>query len=412
LYANCNDVAHLGKIDPNVAIPPLKYFPRFSYRSHSRFFDGAILSIHNYWNRISTMNMAIQNIDETKLNDFLMKVVGDLAACSAGFMTNIGHKLGLYKAMAGAGYLSSAQVAKLAGCAERYTREWLNSQAAGGYVEYRAADETYRLPPEQALVLSNENGPCFFPPALEVSASMWFDEARIMNAVRTGQGIAWGDHNGRLFCGVAAFFRSGYAANLVANWLPALDGRVEKLQAGATVADVGCGYGHSTIMMAEAFPNSRFYGYDSHEASIVAARKNASDAGVADRVSFHVAKIKEIPNEKFDLVCFFDCLHDLGDPVGAVRHVASVLADDGSIMLVEPAAQDAVEDNLNPVGRIYYSASTALCCAHSLSEEVGLALGAQAGKRRLADVFHQAGLDQLRLAVSTPFNMIFEARKR
>jgi SAM-dependent methyltransferase len=214
-----------------------------------------------------------------------------------------------------------------------------------------------------------------------------------------------------LFCGVAAFFRSGYAANLVANWLPALDGVVEKLRAGATVADVGCGYGHSTILMAEAFPNSRFYGYDSHEDSIIAARENARVAGVADRVSFHVAKIKEMPDKKFDLVCFFDCLHDLGDPVGAVRHVAKVLLDDGSVMLVEPAAQDAVEDNLNPVGRIYYSASTALCCAHSLSEEVGLALGAQAGERRLAEIFQQAGLGELRLATSTPFNMIFEAKK-
>jgi SAM-dependent methyltransferase len=240
---------------------------------------------------------------------------------------------------------------------------------------------------------------------------MWCDEARIMDAVGKGDGIPWGEHNGRLFCGVAAFFRSGYAANLVANWLPALDGVVEKLRAGATVADVGCGYGHSTILMAEAFPNSRFYGYDSHEDSIIAARENARVAGVADRVSFHVAKIKEMPDKKFDLVCFFDCLHDLGDPVGAVRHVAKVLLDDGSVMLVEPAAQDAVEDNLNPVGRIYYSASTALCCAHSLSEEVGLALGAQAGERRLAEIFQQAGLGELRLATSTPFNMIFEAKK-
>jgi SAM-dependent methyltransferase len=357
------------------------------------------------------MNTVMQKIDETKLHEFLMKAVGDLGACAAGFMTNLGHKLGLYKAMAGAGHLSSTQVAQRAGCAERYTREWLNSQAAGGYVEYRAEDETYCLPPEQALVLADENGPCFFPPALEVAASMWFDEARIMDAVCKGDGIPWGEHNGRLFCGVAAFFRSGYAANLVANWLPALDGVVEKLRAGATVADVGCGYGHSTILMAEAFPNSRFYGYDSHEDSIIAARENARVAGVADRVSFHVAKIKEMPDKKFDLVCFFDCLHDLGDPVGAVRHVAKVLLDDGSVMLVEPAAQDAVEDNLNPVGRIYYSASTALCCAHSLSEEVGLALGAQAGERRLAEIFQQAGLGELRLATSTPFNMIFEAKK-
>jgi SAM-dependent methyltransferase len=357
------------------------------------------------------MNSAMTHLDETKLNSFLMQVMGDLAACSAGFMTNLGHKLGLYKAMAGAGHLSSAQVAERAGCAERYTREWLNSQAAGGYVEYRAEDATYRLPPEQALVLANENGPCFFPPALEVSASMWSDEARILDAIKHGKGIPWGEHDGRLFCGVAAFFRSGYAANLVSHWLPALDGVVSRLEEGAKVADVGCGYGHSTIIMAQAFPKSHFFGYDYHEESIVAARENAQAAGVADRVSFHVAGIKDMPNEQFDLVCFFDCLHDLGDPVGAARHVGSVLAKDGTVMLVEPYAGDAPEDNHNLVGRIFYSGSTALCCAHSLSEEVGLALGAQAGERRLAQVFRDAGFGHFLRATETPFNMIFEARK-
>lgn len=357
------------------------------------------------------MNSAAQQIDDSKLHTFLMQVVGDLAACSAGFMTNAGHKLGIYKAMTGAGHLSAQQVASRAGCAERYTREWLNSQAAGGYVEYRAEDDTYVLPAEQALVLANEDGPCFFPPALEVAASMWFDEARILDAIKTGKGIPWGEHSGRLYCGVAAFFRSGYSANLVPNWLPALDGVVDKLKAGAKVADVGCGYGHSTIIMAEAFPQAKFYGYDSHAGSIAAARENAIAAGVADRVSFHVANIKEMPDEQFDLVCFFDCLHDLGDPVGAARHVAKVLKDDGSVLLVEPNAGDKVENNLHPVGRIYYSASTALCCAHSLSEEVGLALGAQAGEKRLAAVFREAGFGHFRRATETPFNMIFEAKK-
>lgn len=358
------------------------------------------------------MNSAVQGIDETRLNSFLMKMVDDMAACSAGFMTNLGHKLGLYKAMAGAGHLSSAELATRAGCAERYTREWLNSQAAGGYVEYRPEDGKYYLPPEQALVLADESGPCFFPPALEVSASMWIDEARILDAVRTGAGIPWGEHDGRLFCGVAAFFRSGYAANLVQSWLPALDGVMEKLQAGATVADVGCGYGHSTILMAQAFPKSRFYGFDYHADSIAAAREHAAAAGFADRVTFEVAGIKNIPDKQYDLVCFFDCLHDLGDPVGAARHVGSVLAADGSVMLVEPAAGDKVEDNLNVIGRIYYSASTALCCAHSLSEEVGLALGAQAGEQRLAAVFREAGFAHFQLATQTPFNMIFQARKQ
>lgn len=350
-------------------------------------------------------------IDQEKLHAFLMQAMTDLAACSAGFMTNIGHKLGLYKAMAGAGYLTSEQVAKRAQCAERYTREWLNSQAAGGYIEYRPENKTYFLPPEQALVLANENGPCFFPPALEVSASMWFDEEKTLNAFRTGDGVPWGEHNGRLFCGVAAFFRSGYEANLVPNWLPAIDGASEKLAQGGKVADVGCGYGHSTIIMAKAFPNSRFYGYDYHPESIQAARKNALDAGVADRVEFHVADVKSIPNEQFDLICFFDCLHDLGDPVGAAAHASTVLADDGRVMLVEPFAGDAVEDNLNVVGRIFYSGSTTLCCAHSLSEDVGLALGAQAGERRLAEVFHDGGFKYFRRATETPFNLIFEAGK-
>ena len=261
-------------------------------------------------------------IDDEKLHAFLMQAMTDLAACSAGFMTNIGHKLGLYKAMADAGYLTSEQVAKRAQCAERYTREWLNSQAAGGYIEYRPEDKTSYLPPEQAVVLANENGPCFFPPALEVSATMWFDEEKTLKAFRTGDGVPWGEHNGRLFCGVAAFFRSGYEANLVPNWLPAIDGASEKLAEGGKVADVGCGYGHSTIIMAKAFPNSRFFGYDYHPESIQAARQNALDAGVADRVEFHVADVKSIPNEQFDLICFFDCLHDLGDPVGAAAHAS------------------------------------------------------------------------------------------
>ncbi|MDY6982103.1 MAG: methyltransferase domain-containing protein [Pseudomonadota bacterium] len=357
------------------------------------------------------MNSAVTQIDEDKLNSFLMQVATDLAACSAGFMTNIGHKLGLYKAMAGAGHLTSAEVAARAGTAERYTREWLNSQAAGGYVRYRPQDQTYVLPPEQALVLAAEDGPCFFPPALEVSASMWFDETRILDVFRSGKGFPWGEHHGRLFCGVAAFFRSGYTANLVPKWLPALDGVVERLRKGIKVADVGCGYGHSTIIMAQAFPNSRFYGYDNHAESIEAARRNAEAAGVADRVSFHAAGIKEMPNEQFDLVCFFDALHDMGDPVGAACHACNVLAKDGTVMLVEPFAHDSVEDNLNVVGRIYYSGSTTLCCAHSLSEEVGLALGAQAGEKRIAEVMREAGFSRFRRATETPFNLIFEARK-
>lgn len=352
-----------------------------------------------------------QAIDEAKLHGFLMQVMTDLAACSAGFMTNLGDKLGLYKAMAGAGHLSSTEVAKRAGCNERYTREWLNSQAAGGYVEYRAEDKTYYLPPEQALVLADDTGPCFFPPALSVSASMWFDEEKTLAAFRSGAGIPWGEHDGRLFCGVAAFFRSGYSAHLVQDWLPAIDGAVAKLNKGAKVADIGCGHGHSSIIMAQAFPNSTFYGYDYHPESIDAARRNARAAGVADRVIFEIADAKSIPDEQFDLICFFDCLHDLGDPVGAAARARNVLAEDGRVMLVEPFANDKVEDNLNIVGRIFYSGSTTLCCAHSLSEDVGLALGAQAGETKLAQVFRDAGFSELRRATETPFNLILEARK-
>lgn len=349
-------------------------------------------------------------IDEQKLHGFLHQIAGDLAACSAGFMTNLGHKLGLYRAMAGAGPITSQELAKRTQCHERYTREWLNSQAAGGYVEYLPATQQYYLPPEQALVLPDENGPCFFPPALEVSASMWFDEDKILHAFKNGAGIPWGAHNGRLFCGVAAFFRSGYAANLVQNWLPSLEGVCEKLQQGGKVADIGCGYGHSTLIMAKAFPNAKFYGFDTHEESIAAARANAEAEGLTNRVEFHVTSGKEVPDLQFDLVCFFDCLHDLGDPIGAAARARQILAQDGTLMLVEPFANDKVEGNLNPVGRIYYSASTALCCAHSLSEEVGLALGAQAGEQRLGAVLRDAGFKHVRRAAETPFNIILEAR--
>lgn len=350
-------------------------------------------------------------MDEGKLNGFLERVVGDLSAGYAGVMTTLGHKLGLYKAMAGRGPLSSHEVADKAGCAERYVREWLNSQAAGGYVVYHPASATYELPDEHAAVLADENHPAFFPPAWEVVASLWFDEDKALDAFATGKGIPWGDHHHRLFRGCAAFFRPGYQANLTSAWIPALDGAHERLSAGAKVADVGCGHGHSTVIMAEAYPRSSFWGFDSHPESIEAAGENATRAGVADRVTFEVAGAGGYPARGYDLVCFFDCLHDLGDPVGAARHAAEALADDGMVMLVEPFANDAVEENLNPIGRLYYAASTTLCCAHSLSEDVGLALGAQAGQGRLADVFAKAGFTSFRRATATPFNLVLEARR-
>ena len=348
-------------------------------------------------------------VNEQKLNEVVEKAISYLAAGYGGVMVALGDKLGLYRAMAGQGPLSSTEVAKLAGCAERYVREWLNSQAAAGYVVYHPSSETYELTPEQAMVLANEDSPLFLPPAWEVPASMWFDEEKTIEAFRTGRGIGWDEHNPRLYRGVAAFYRNAYQGQLVSDWLPALENGTEKLNAGAKIADVGCGHGHSTIIMAEAFPGSRFWGFDIHPDSIEAARANAKKRGVGDRVTFEVADAKNYPAQGFDLICFFDCLHDMGDPVGAARHAREALSPNGSIMLVEPYANDRVEDNLNPIGRLYYSASTTLCCAHSLAEE-GMALGAQAGEKKLTKVLKEAGFWTIRAAKKTPFNLIVEAQ--
>jgi len=349
-------------------------------------------------------------VDQRKLDEFLGRAVSDLAAGYGGVMVSLGRRLGLYEAMAGAGPLSSQEVAARAGCAERYVREWLNSQAAGGYVMYHAASETYELSPEQAMVLADTGSPVFLPPAWDVPASMWFDQERAIAAFRNGNGVAWGEHDERLFHGVAGFYRNAYRGELVPTWLPALDGIEPRLSAGARVVDVGCGHGHSTIIMAGAFPASRFTGYDIHADSVAAARENADAAGVADRVTFEVADARSYPGEGVDLICFFDCLHDMGDPVGAARHAAGALADDGAVMLVEPYAGDRVEENLNPVGRLYYAASTTLCLAHAMSEGGRHALGAQAGETRLAEVFHAAGFSRFRRAHETAFNLILEAR--
>jgi SAM-dependent methyltransferase len=350
-------------------------------------------------------------INESRLESVVNRAITDLSAASGGMMVNLGHKLGLYKAMAGAGPLSAKELAARAGCAERYVREWLNAQAAGGYVDYHAVSDTYELTAEQALVLADEESPVFMPPAWNLSASMWFDEDKFLAAFQTGKGVAWGDHHERLHCGVAAFYRNGYRASLVSQWLPALDGVVQKLEAGITVADVGCGHGHSTVLMAQAFPRSRFRGFDVHQDSIEEARRIAANAGVADRVKFDVATAVDYPGEQYGLVCFFDCLHDLGDPIGAARYARNVLAPDGTVFLVEPFAHDRVENNLNPIARMYYAGSTVICCAHAISEGGGIVLGAQAGQARLADVFRKAGFTHFRRAAETPFNLILEARR-
>lgn len=355
--------------------------------------------------------MDTTTIDLAKVEAFTMRAIGDVTAGYTGVMVSLGHKLGLYKAMAGAGPLSAKEVARRAGCAERYVREWLNAQAAGGYLGYHAVSDTYELSAEHALVLADEDSAVFIPHAWNVPAAMWFDEPKALEAFRTGRGVAWGEHDGRMACGVAAFYRNGYRASLVPQWLPALDGVVAQLESGISVADVGCGHGHATLLMAEAFPNSRFHGFDTHAASLDAARHHAAAGGLTERASFATARATDYPDHRYGLICFFDTLHDLGDPVAAAEHAAATLAPGGTVLLVEPFAHDRVEDNLSPVGQMYYSGSSLICCAHAIAEGGKLVLGAQAGPKRLADVFRKAGFTHFRTAAQTPFNLIFEIRR-
>jgi SAM-dependent methyltransferase len=348
-------------------------------------------------------------LDETKLNDFVGKMVGDMGAAMSAALIVIGDRLGLYRQLSG-GALSAAELAKRTGTSERYVREWLAAQAAAGYVTYDAEAERYALTPEQAMVFANEDSPVFMPGLAEIIAAMWRDEPKVTAAFKSGEGVGWHEHDTCLFRGTERFFRPGYAANLVGAWLPALDGVVEKLKRGAKVADVGCGHGASTLIMAKAFPNSRFIGFDYHAPSIARAAQAASEAGVADRVRFEAASAKAFPGSGYDLVACFDCLHDMGDPVGAARHVREALAADGTWLLVEPFAHDKLEDNLNPIGRIFYAASTMICTPASLSQEIGLGLGAQAGEGRLREVVMQGGFTRFRRATETPFNLVLEAR--
>jgi 2-polyprenyl-3-methyl-5-hydroxy-6-metoxy-1,4-benzoquinol methylase len=349
-------------------------------------------------------------IDQHKLDALAGRLLGDLSAGYGGVMASLGDKLGLYRAMAGSGPLSSHEVARRSGCSERYVREWLNSQVAGGYIAYHPSSATYELTPEQAAILADDTSPVFLPHAWQVVASMWADEPKTLHAFRSGKGVSWGEHSERLFCGVAAFYRNCYSASLVQEWLPTLSGITAKLEKGARVVDVGCGHGHSTVLMAQAYPQSRFWGFDVHEGSIEIARRVAREAGVEERVSFEVAKADEYARHTYDLVCFFDCLHDMGRPIDAVRYARTAMAKDGTIMLIEPFAGDRVEDNINPVGRLYYAASTTLCCAHAISENGTHVLGAQAGPNQLEAVLRSAGFGTVRQAAQTPFNLIIEAR--
>jgi SAM-dependent methyltransferase len=354
--------------------------------------------------------MSATNIDEAKLEAFMGQAVTDMGAIISAPLMVIGEKLGLYKAMAGAGPLTSLQVAERSGAAERSVREWLRNQAAGGYITYDPESDRYTLPDEHALALADEESPFYILGVYDSIASLYADEDRILEAFRTGGGMGWHEHDHRLFRGTERFFRPGYKANLVAEWIPALDGVQEKLERGAKVADIGCGHGASTIIMAEAFPNSQFFGFDYHDASIDRAREAAGDAGVGDRISFEIASAKDYPGSGYDLVCVFDCLHDMGDPVGASAHVLETLASDGTWMIVEPFANDKVEENLNPVGRVFYGASTVICTPASLAQEVGLALGAQAGEARLSEVLKEGGFTRVRRATETPFNLVLEAK--
>jgi len=351
-----------------------------------------------------------QTLDEDKLNAFVFRAVEEVGATLNTALVVMGDRLGLYRAMAGAGPLSPAEIAARTDTTERYVREWLNAQAAGGYVEYDPESGRYTLPPEQALALTAEDSPAYLPGIFQLALGSVHDAPRIEAAARAGAGVAWGDHVHDVHEGCERFFRPGYAANLVTSWLPALDGVVEKLERGGAVADVGCGHGSSTIVMANAFPASSFAGYDDHAGSIQTARERGRTADVDDRVIFDVAPAQAYPGRGYDLVTMFDCLHDMGDPVGAARHVREIVAPDGTWMIVEPAAGDRVEDNLNPIGRTYYGFSTLLCTPASLSQDVGLALGAQAGPGRIRAVVEEAGFTHFRIATQTPFNLIYEVR--
>ena len=349
-------------------------------------------------------------VDADKLMQFVFRAVDEVGATLNAALVVMGDKLGLYRALAGSTGLSAAELAARTGTAERYVREWLNAQTAGDFVEYDPDSGRYSLAPEQAVALTDADSPAYLPGFFQMAVGSVLDSPRITEAAQSGAGVGWHEHGRDVHDGCERFFRPGYNANLIDSWLPALDGVVEQLQRGAHVADVGCGHGASTILMAKAFPRATFAGSDYHPGSIEIARERARAAGVAGRVTFVAEPAAAYTGTGYQLVTMFDCLHDMGDPVGAARHVLDTLAPDGTWMIVEPNAGDRVEDNLNPVGRAYYGFSTLLCTPASLSQEVGLALGAQAGEARIRDVVTSAGFTRFRRAAETPFNLVFEAR--
>ena len=348
-------------------------------------------------------------VDMDKLNAFIGQFVGDLGAAVSAGMVVIGDRLGLYKALA-EGPMTSGELAAKTGTDERYVREWLSSQAAGGYITYDDKTNKFSMTEEQVFTLAKEDSPAYLPGAFQLALGALNAVPRIADSFRSGAGMGWHEHDDGVFHGCEKFFRPGYAANLVPSWIPSLTDAGKKLEAGGRVADVGCGLGASTMLMAKAYPKSHFFGFDYHDKSIDAARESAKSEGVADRVKFEVAKAKDFPGKDYDFVAVFDCLHDMGDPVGAARHVLQSLSKDGTWMIVEPFANDRLSDNLNPVGRVYYSFSTLLCTPCSRSQEVGLCLGAQSGEARIRDVVTSAGFTRFRRATETPFNVVYEAR--
>ena len=346
------------------------------------------------------------NLDMQKLEPLLGKVVNEMGAASNGALVILGDKLGLFRALA-QGAMTSAELAAATGTHERYVREWASAQAASGFVGYQADTARFFMSPEQAAVFADEDSPVFVAGGFSFLSAVYNDEPKLAEAFKSGKGLHWGEHCNCLFCGVERFFRPGYRAHLVAEWLPALDGVVAKLERGAKVADVGCGHGASTMLMAQAFPRSEFVGIDFHDRSIAHARKHANGTR---NVRFEVARAQDFSGNDFDLVAMFDALHDMGDPVGAIAHIRTTLKRDGTLMLVEPMAGDSLAENLNPVGRVYYAGSTHICVPTALNQEVGMALGAQAGEKRIGEVVRAGGFSRFRKAATTPFNMILEAR--
>jgi len=351
---------------------------------------------------------ATTTVNEQKLMEFVFKAVGDFGAMLAGSLAVIGDKLGLYRAMAGAGPLTPAELADRTGTAERYVREWLSAQAASGYVDY-VGDDRFELPVEHAIALTDESSPACVIGGFELVLAATRSTDRLVTAFRTGVGVGWHEHHADLFEGCERFFRPGYNAHLVGEWIPAMDGVAERLRTGIRVADVGCGHGASTILLASAYPESTFVGIDYHAESIASAHEKAAAAGVGNRTRFEVGRAKELSGA-YDLICLFDSLHDMGDPVGALRHLRDRLDPDGSLLLVEPFAGDSIGDNLNPVGAVYYGASTLLCTPNSLSQEVGAAFGAQAGEPRLRQAAAEAGFTRFHRVAETPFNLVFQVQ--